>query len=105
MKHKEVALLFPHYMPQERCFLLIKNVLKERLPGYFFKRLPCSATGEWDRVSDVIMSLPSTSYVSGAFILFFVPRKVRFAAHKHNPLSICRKVKSKDNFHAKARPA
>ena len=55
-------------MPQERCFLPIKNVLKERLPGYFFKRLPCSATDKWDRISDVIMSLPSTSYVSGAFI-------------------------------------
>ncbi|EFC68099.1 hypothetical protein HMPREF0670_02150 [Prevotella sp. oral taxon 317 str. F0108] len=44
--------------------------MKERLPGYFFKRLLCSATDEWDRISDVIMSLPSTSYVSGAFIFF-----------------------------------
>ena len=105
MKHKEVRFTFSSLYATGKVLSIYKECTERTLARLHFKRLPCSATDKWDGISDVIMSLPSTSYVSGAFIFFLVPRKVRFAAHKHNPLSIYRKVKSKDNFHAKARLA
>jgi len=70
MKHKELRFIFfPHYVPWERCFQLVKKVLKELSPGYLFEAEPCLATGEWGRISDFIISLSCSSYMSGAFIL------------------------------------
>ena len=56
-------------MPQERCFQLVKNVLKTsaRLP--FFEAWPCFAADEWGGISDFIVPLAGTSYMFGAFIL------------------------------------
>ena len=80
-------------MPQERCFQLVKNVLKACPPGYLFETKAHFATDEWVRISGFITSLSGTSNVSGVFVLVL--------HHKDNELrSICRKLKSQDNFNA-----
>ena len=80
-------------MPQERCFQLVKNVLKACPPGYLFETKTHFATDEWGRISDFITSLSGTSNVSGVFVLVL--------HHKDNELlSICGKLKSQDNFNA-----
>ena len=80
-------------MPQERCFQLVKDVLKAFPPGYLFETKVHFATDEWVRISGFITSLSGTSNVSGVFVLGL--------HHKDNErLSICRKLKSQDNFNA-----
>ena len=80
-------------MPQERCFQLVKDVLKACPPGYLFETKTHFATDEWVRISGFITSLSGTSYVSGVFVLVL--------HHKDNELlSLCRKLKSQDCFNA-----
>ena len=80
-------------MPQERCFQLVENAPKKLPPGYLFETKAHFATDEWGRISDFITSLSGTSNVSGVFVLVL--------HHKDNErLSICRKLKSQDNFNA-----
>ena len=91
MKHKEVRFTFSSLCATGKVLSTYKECIERTLARLLFKRWPCSAADEWDRISDVIMSLFSTSYVSGALIFFLVPRKVRFVAHKHKPIPILQK--------------
>ena len=66
---KKCSLLFPHYVPQERCFQLVKKILKELLLGYHFETWPCFATDKWGRISYFIVFISSTSSLEEVFIL------------------------------------
>ena len=56
-------------MPLERCFQLVKNVLKTSAGYLFFEAWPCFAADEWGRISDFIVLLAGTSYMGGEFTL------------------------------------
>ena len=52
---------------------------------------PRFAADKWDIISDFIVSLSSTSYMSGSVYL-------GFTAQRHKIFSICRNTKSQDDF-------
>ena len=88
---KKCALLFPHYVPQERCFQLVKIVLKKLPPGYL--------------LGDIAMFCHRRMGQNFRFHHIFVWHVIDergvylgFAAQRHNLLLICRKIKSQDDF-------
>ena len=66
-------------MPLERCFQLVKNVLKTSAGYLFFEAWPCFVADEWGGISDFIVPLAGTSYMGGAFILVLLHKTISFS--------------------------